>query len=593
MNVSLSRSLIGLLGVSLLVTHANAQGEPSSIFIDRVDVDVINVEVFVTDKSGSKVTGLSVDDFEILEDGQPVEISNFYAVAREDHLLQNLERDRQLIRGERSPRLARRELPEEQQLNLMVYLDHYNLRPQNQTRILNELGSFLEDRVSQGDNVMLVGYNRRINVVQDFTQDRELLATGLKKMRKVATYRQIDDAERRRIMQRMRQYPTAAQNTAIGGGQALAGDDVSVAYQLVRSYTQKARNDLRHSLQALQSAARSLAGLPGRKALLYVSDGLPQRPGEALYQQLADLFGNALPVSTTQTIDPFLEALGQDESHLLNKITQQANAHQVTIYTVDAQGHGGDTSSAEFGVIGANVGGHTVTDNMRKLNLQEPLIELAKSTGGSSVLETLAFGGAFDRVARDFDSFYSLGYRSHHGGDGKYHRIEVRVNRPGLKARHRSGFVDKPESERIADRTLSSLILNLEKNPLGVNVDFGLPEKKGRDFMLPVLIRIPFRGITLLPNGEVEQGQLRIYLAVQDEKGGISKTHEFPYPLSVPRDQVAAARNRDIGYSTTLKIGRGVPKVAVGVWDELSGTESFVHKSVLVGQSKSGGKKGP
>lgn len=592
MGVVVSRSLVGFLCISLSVTPLAAQEEPTSIFIDRVDVDVINVEVFVTDKSGNRVTGLSAEDFEILEDGQPVEISNFYAVARGDRVLQDLARDRDLIERGRSSRFTQRELPEEQQLNLMVYIDHYNLRPKNQKRILDELESFLEDRISQGDNVMLVGYNRRINVVQDFTRDRELVSAGLRKMRKVATHGQIDDAERRRIQQRMRQYPSAAQNAVVGGGRALAGDDVSVAYQLVRSYTQKSRIDLRYTLDALQSAARSLAGLPGRKAMLYVSDGLPKRPGEALYQQLADLFGNSLPVSSTQTIDPFIEALGQDESHLLNKITQQANAHQVTIYTIDAQGYGGGTSSAEFADVGANTGGHTVTDNMRKLNMQEPLIELAKATGGASVLETLAFGDAFDRVGSDFDSFYSLGYRSHHGGDGKYHRIDVRLRQPGLKARHRSGFVDKPESERIADRTLSSLILNLEKNPLGVNVDFGLPEKKGRDFMLPVLIRIPFRGITLLPNGEVEQGQLRIYLAVQDQEGGVSKIHEFPYPLSVPRDQVAAARNRDIGYSTTLKIGRGVPKVAVGIWDELSGTESFVHKSVLIGEPKSG-KKGP
>ena len=139
----------------------------------------------------------------------------------------------------------------------------------------------------------------------------------------------------------------------------------------------------------------------------------------------------------------------------------------------------------------------------------------------------------------------------------------------------------------MADRTLSSLILNLEKNPLGVNIDFGVPEKKGRGkFLLPVLVRIPFREITLLPDGEVEQGRLRIFITVQDEDGGISETQEFPYPLTVPRDQVAAARNREIGYSASLKIRRGTPKVAVGVWDELSGTESYIHKSLLVGDAR-------
>ena len=565
---------------------AGAQEDPSSIFIDRVDVDVINVEVFVTDRNGRRVTGLTPEDFDIYEDGRRVEISNFYAVAREDRLLQDLSRDREMIREGRRPQLERRELPEDQQLNLMVYVDHYNMRPQNQARVLDQLEGFLEDRTAQGDNVMLVGYNRRVRVIQNFTRDREKIAQGLRKMRKVATHGQIDDMERRRVMQRMARFPSSNSSTTLGG-QTLAGDNVSVAYQLVRSYVEKVRNDLRYTLDALQKTAGSLSGLPGRKAILYVSDGLPKRPGEELYQQMQDLFGNSLPSATGRSLDPFIEALEQDETHLLDRITQQANAHQVTLYTLDARGTGGGTLSAEFADLSAGAAGHTNIDNLRKLNLQEPLIELANATGGASILNTFAFENALGDVAEDFDSFYSLGYRSRHGGDGKYHKIDVRVNREGVNVRHRTGFLDKPEVERIADRTLSSLILDLEKNPLGVNVDFGVPEKEGRGtFLLPVLIRIPFREITLLPNGEVEQGRLRIFLAVQDEEGGISKTHEFEYPLTVPRDQVVAARDREIGYSTSLKIRRGVPKVAVGVWDELSGTESFIHKSLLVGQTR-------
>ncbi len=568
----------------LLAVAAGAQEEPSSIFIDRVDVDVINVEVFVTDRAGNRVAGLASDEFEIFEDGRKVEISNFYAVAREDRLLRDLARDRALIREGRQPRLEQPELPKDQQLNLMVYVDHYNLRPQNQARVLDRLEGFLEDRVAQGDNIMLVGYNRSIKVVQNFTRDREKIAQGLRKLRKATTHGQIDDLERRQVMLRMAKYPSGP-GGGLTGGRVLAGDDVSVAYQLVRTYVDKVRNDLRYTLDALQNVAGSLAGLPGRKAILYISDGIPKRPGEELYQQMHDLFGNSMPGGGS--LDPFIEALEQDETHLLNRITRQANAHQVTLYTLDARGVGGGTISAEYAELSAGSAGHTTTDNLRKLNLQEPLIELANATGGSSILNTLAFDNALGKMARDFDSFYSLGYRSRHGGDGKYHRIDVRVKRKDLNLRHRTGFMDKPEVERVADRTLSSLILNLEKNPLGVNIDFGVPEGQGRNnYLLPVLIRIPFREITLLPNGEVEQGHLRIFLAVQDEDGGISKTHEFPYALTVPRDQVAAARDREIGYSTSLKIRRGVPTVAVGVWDELSGTESFMHKSLLVGKAK-------
>ncbi len=546
---------------------AYAQPAPSSLFVDRVDVDVINVEVFVGRRDGRRVKGLAPEDFEIYEDSQRVEISNFYAVAGADRLGQDYGR-----KPAGDGPSERSGAPEDQQLNLMVYVDHYNLRPRSQARILDQLEAFLADRAAHGDNVMLVGFDRRIKVVQSFTRDREKIAQGLATLRKVATHGQIDDLERRRVQRRMAQLSRSA-----GRGypsRMPGGADMAVVNQLIRSYVERVRTDLRYTLDALQKTAGSLAGLPGRKAILYVSDGLPKRPGEALYLQMQELFG---------TPDPMLEALGQDQTYLLERIARQANAHQVTLYPLDARGLDSGTMSAEY----ADPNGGLALDSARKINLQEPLIQLAEATGGAPILNTQAFERALDDIARDFDSFYSLGYRSRHGGDGKYHRIDVRVKGEALDVRHRTGFLDKPEVERIADRTLSSLILNLEKNPLGIDLDFGEPEKESRGiFLLPVLIRIPFSEITLLPNGEVEQGSLRIFLTVQDEEGGISKTHQFSYPLSVPREQVARVRGREIGYSTNLKIRRGLPKVAVGVWDELSGTESFVHKSLLVGPAR-------
>ena len=243
--------------------------------------------------------------------------------------MQELAQDRAAhpVMGNGSRPWIGQELPEDQQLNLMVYVDHYNLRPQQSgSGLWISWTGFLEDRVAQGDNIMLVGYDRRIRVVQNFTRSSEKIATGLKALRKVATHGQIDDLERRQVMLRMARYPSASSGNTLGG-QALAGDDINVAYQLVRAYVERVRNDLRYTLSALQSVSSSLAGLPGRKAILYVSDGLPQRPGEALYQQMLDLFGNALPAGAGgRSLDPFIEALEQDETHLLSRITQQANA---------------------------------------------------------------------------------------------------------------------------------------------------------------------------------------------------------------------------------------------------------------------------
>jgi hypothetical protein len=133
---------------------------------------------------------------------------------------------------------------------------------------------------------------------------------------------------------------------------------------------------------------------------------------------------------------------------------------------------------------------------------------------------------------------------------------------------------------------MSSLVLNMERNPLDVQVDFGIPEKEGRSaYHLPVMIRIPTARLTLLPNGELEEGRLRIFMAVKDENG-VSDMQEFPYAVSLPAGSATAGDGQEVGYAATLKIRPGTPTVAIGVWDELSGIDAFVHKQVRVGKGR-------
>src|SRR4029077_10137092 len=74
-----------LLATALPVAAQQAAGsssKPAETFGTAIDVSVVNLDVFVTDKKGKPVTGLRQEDFEILEDGKPVAISNFYAERR-------------------------------------------------------------------------------------------------------------------------------------------------------------------------------------------------------------------------------------------------------------------------------------------------------------------------------------------------------------------------------------------------------------------------------------------------------------------------------------------------------------------------------
>lgn len=572
-----------LLALAAAVLLAAALGLPvfgqdPPLFIDRVDIEVVNVEVFVTDRDGNHVSGLTLGDFELFEDGERIEITNFYTVLRDDRALADADLTLEELRRAPppAPDAERPLLPEDQQLNLLVYVDNFNLHPHERSRVLEELDGFLEDRLIQGDRVMLVGYGGSLEILFPFTRDRARVREGLERLGKAATHRPINDAERRRTLRLMRDtlsYPTGT-------------SPLDAAYQMLRAYVQQEQTELRATARSLLQVVRAQAGLPGRKALIYISSGLSKRPGEDLYAYLEQLFGDAQLQGASaagEFIDPSMEALVEDASDLFDLIVREANAQQVTLYPVDARGSGGSSMSAEFDDLGVGGAGRVVLDQVRSTGLQEPLLEMAQGTGGRAIVNTLNFDDAFARVGGDFDNFYSLGYRPRQGRDGELHKIEVKVANPELRVRHRETYDNKPELERIGDRTLSSLVLDMASNPLGAQIAFGPPEQtSGRKWEVPLLVRVPIDKVTILPNGDVHEGRLHFFLAVQDQEG-LSKLHHETYPISIPADRLADAAGREIGYTARIKVRKGVPKIAIGIFDELSGIQSFLQQSVLVG----------
>jgi len=67
-------------GLAQEPVEAAEDAEDEGTYVETVDVTVVNLDVYVTDKKGVPITGLTRDDFEIFENGRPVAISNFFAV---------------------------------------------------------------------------------------------------------------------------------------------------------------------------------------------------------------------------------------------------------------------------------------------------------------------------------------------------------------------------------------------------------------------------------------------------------------------------------------------------------------------------------
>lgn len=541
-------------------TDKKADGnELDSVFFDVSNINVVNVDVFVTDKQGNPVTGLTKDDFLVYESGDPVEVTNFYAVAN----------GRPTTGGEsvapldandiESPRAHLEELlPEEEQLNLIIYLDNKNLHPSTRNRVLNRMHRFLRSELSRGDRVMVVSYDQSINVRQPFTTDMDLVEEALDEISGLSGSATLRDAERRNVMEDI-------QDAQDGFG----------ALGFARSYADSVYTEMNFTFRGLEKQVSVLSGLTGRKAILYISDGLPRTVGEDIFLFVDELYPR---------VNARLEAAAFDFTTKYRQLVTKANSSDVTFYTLEATGLGAHQSiSAEFGGTEQG-GGLAFVDSVRVANLQEPLHILADDTGGESFTNTNAVEMSLGKVAQDFKNYYSLGYRAPHHADGRYYKIEVKTKRKGLKVRHRDGYRDRTSEARLTDGSLATLYFGGERNPLEAALEFGATSTQGSNYVLPLAVKVPLQRIALAPQEDLFLGRIKISLVVMDEEGGTSPVQQQePITIKIPASEIEEARQQHYVYEVGLALRRGFSRIAVGIHDEISSETSFLRETVNIG----------
>jgi len=515
---------------------------------ESVDVTVTNVDVFVTDSKGQRVGGLKAEDFEIRQDGIPQKITNFYAVSGGQVLFEDGTSVPFDVKEPAAP-----QVPQTVQAHYVFYIDNQNIQPQSRNRMFKRLKEFIQQSVGPNAEGMIVTYARSLKIRKSFTSHpNELVAT-------------LDDIEldtgggtntvsdQRDALQRINdaKSPTEAMNYA-------------------QQYSKSLRNDLEFTTDALVDTIASLAGLQGRKNLIYVSEGLPAMAGLELYEAIRQKFQD--PAASMQEFE-------YDLNPRYMKIISAANANGVTIYALDASGL--QTSSA----IDASNRGTDIhlNDFVVRQNMQGPIQMMAQETGGLAAVNTNDWKANLDQIASDFSNFYSLGYRAAKGASDRGHKIEVSVKRKGLTVRTRTSFMEKSIETKTAEAVLASLHYARSDNPLSVSVSVGDPKPyDAENYLLPVRISVPIGKLGLVPSGDTLQGQFFVYFAVLDVSGKQSDLQIQRQEVKVPQKELTIAQRKDFYYDVQLVVVPGGQKLAVGVRDGVSNQTSYVQKNVFV-----------
>lgn len=590
MNVRLQA--LALLSLWSVGSAAWAQPQPGApeTFAETIDVRVVNVDVWVTDRDGDPVTGLSADDFEVRENGRPVELSNFFEFT--DGLDASTREGEAATFRDRRPRQSDLERfipaeppPPEHRLSLMVYIDNNNLTPTDRNRLLPFLRNFLSVQLSPYDRAMLAVYDQgRYEVALPFTTEAWRVAEETQQLERVVGSRDRTESQRLDILREIDDDEVHRYYNAVMG--------------LIRDFAATVRNEVDASIVNLENAIRTMAGLPGRKAILYISNGLPMRPAEDLFRALEERFEDRRGrwrasranselglLETPRSIDATnasLEAYQYDLSRRFDELASLANANGVTFHSVAA------ASARISGMNTADLRFSNSIEFTRAANLEEPLLRLADRTGGRAIVNTRNFAGGLDRIASDLQNRYSLGYSATHVERGSTHRIEVELTdeakrryRGRLSIRHRDSYVDKPISAEMADLTLAALSMGEAANPMGVRIapvrgTGSQVELENGDIQSRMLVAIPIGPLTLarVPNGH--EARVRLWVQVMDGEARLSEVTEHPVPVLVQEGEIEDARDLSWPFAVDVVTAPGPHRVAVGVRDDLAATTSVV-----------------
>lgn len=538
--------------------------EPSGVFSEVVDVQVVNIDVRVTDRDGRPVHGLGREDFVVRQDGRPVEVVNFYAVENGRPVPAP---DEAPPPPDATPQTAAAEpppppdaVPPEQRLWLIVYVDNYNLDPLERNRVLPALRSFLYESLGPEDRAMVVTFDRALEVRAPFTADQRLLVSTIEGLAAESGFRTVRRREQAEVLQRI--------DRAASGRQALL---------LARLYAEELRNEVDVTVQALERLVDSLAGLPGRKALLHVSSGIPMLAGEEMFQVVGQKFDMS---------EAYAEIPRHDTSRAWHRVERLANAHRVVFYTLDAGGmRGMQFAGAEYeGLTTPHL--RRTMDSVVPENLQSSLRLIAAETGGLAILNQNDVRPALEAVRTDFGSFYSLGIRASDVQSARHHEIAVELREPrrGVTVRHRGAYRSKSQQALMRERLRSSLSYGHETNPLGVVARWGRPEPQGERgglWVVPVRLEIPLRDLVLLPvAGGKHELRLELYAGAAAGGDEISEIDVVPLGLRVADEHVEAARGESFVHTHRLMLRRGRHQVGVGVLD-LVGREWSTVTAIL------------
>ncbi len=394
----------------------------------RSSVDLVHFDVSVLDRDRRPVRGLTAADFTVVDDGKPQQVEQFAAIDVPPPPPPPTTRWLRDV----SPDVHTNEFEEVPDGRLFVIVIDDALIPADPVALENakKVAKGVVDRLGPHDRVAVVFTLVNRNA-QDFTTDRRRL------------YAAIDT------------LVAGPAKHSLGWDQTVAVDPRNPDSAQIPFLDPDSQ--LRSgSLRTLLISAESLIAAPQRrKALFFISPGLS-----------VDVSNDAVPVPASRASGQTMaiREANREAVRLMKETFSRLAAANVTLYPVDPFGLGGlqnyvTEAARGYRAFRRVTGGAlpsdfnwlvpsgTATPRMEDLVRHKSTLDMdflmaaASNTGGRALVNTNEFDTGLDAIFQENGSYYLIGYSRPAGKpDGYLHKVTVRVKRPDVIIRTRSGY---------------------------------------------------------------------------------------------------------------------------------------------------------
>ncbi len=537
---------------------APAPEQPTAVFEEAVDVNAVTVHVSVVDRDGQPVRGLGANAFAVFEGNQLLEVVGVDELGGGTG-------------GGQRP------------AHLVILVDNTSLQKRSRAKVLDGVAELAAQAATAGSRVMVVVLGEQREVLLPLSSDPAAVRLALTSVADAKTYGELSASAKRSLKREISgvdlhrdMAPATTNPFAASAGTQHINVFGQQYLQRINGLRLQELKRARFNLFQVEDLLRGMAGLPGRKDLVWVTEDLEICPLLDVYQVFYGKFdtwaqelGLQHPEQWAQEAEltepltqlSFVATASGTALHVLDLTDRDRQAADVSMDVTDKAMFAAGTAAGERSAAGYDLAG---TGGM-----VGGFREAARSTGGSF------HSGGSDR-ASFFKSFgacvtsgYAVTYQRPGAADGQVHPVRVELRGAGeLIAPNAVG--NRTLLQVLADQTMTRLLLGVGDDPMGVVVRLGSSESAADGKSVRAIhVDIPSASIGLEARGEEHVGSLVLLFQSMDVNGNVLPPQVLQQPLHLPAARVAA--HGTVRASARLMLADDTRRLAVGVFDEMSG----------------------